>query len=259
MSGTNPSEEQVQADIAATSSSKLFEQLSSSEKGLGSEEAKARQQKYGMNDISEKKVNPLIKFLWYFYGPIPFMIEFAVVLSAIIGHWDDFFIILALLFTNAIVGFYQEYKAGNAIEELKQKLAPNAKVLRDGKWEVVPARELVPGDVVRVRLGDIVPADIKLIEGQFLEVDQSALTGESLPVEKALDDAAYSSSIVRKGEMNGLGGKHRNAHLFRQDDQTGGGGHQRKSLPEEHNENWQLSDRHRRGPGDGGVRRCHHP
>jgi H+-transporting ATPase len=204
MSGTNPSEDQVKADIASTSSSKLFEQLSSSEKGLSSEEAKSRQQKYGMNDISEKKVNPFIKFLQYFYGPIPFMIEFAVVLSALIGHWDDFFIILALLFTNAIVGFYQEYKAGNAIEELKQKLAPNAKVLRDGKWDVVPARELVPGDVVRVRLGDIVPADVKLIEGQFLEVDQSALTGESLPVEKALDDVAYSSSIVRKGEMNAL-------------------------------------------------------
>ena len=169
MSGTNPSEEQVQADIAATSSSKLFEQLSSSEKGLGSEEAKARQQKYGMNDISEKKVNPFIKFLRYFYGPIPFMIEFAVVLSAIIGHWDDFFIILALLFTNAIVGFYQEYKAGNAIEELKQKLAPNAKC-SGTDMERSTGPELVPGDVVRVRLGDIVPADVKLIEGQFLEV-----------------------------------------------------------------------------------------
>ena len=108
------------------------------------------------------------------------------------------------MFSNAIVGFYQESKAGNAIELLKQKLALTAKVLRDGKWEVVPAKELVPGDVVRVRLGDIVPADVKLIEGQFLEVDQSALTGESLPAEKALNDVAYSGSIVRKGEMNGL-------------------------------------------------------
>jgi H+-transporting ATPase len=195
---------QFEADIEKTSSDKLFEQLSSSEKGLGTDEAKVRQQKYGMNEISEKKANPLIKFLLYFYGPIPFMIEAAVILSAIIGHWDDFFIILALLCSNAIVGFYQERKAGNAIELLKQKLALTAKVLRDGKWGVVPAKELVPGDVVRVRLGDIVPADVKLIEGQFLEVDQSALTGESLPAEKALNDLAYSGSIVRKGEMNGL-------------------------------------------------------
>ena len=133
LSGINPDiEKQIQADIAATSPDKLFEQLSSSEKGLTSEETKTRQQKYGMNEISEKKANPLIKFLLYFYGPIPFMIEVAVVLSAIIGHWDDFFIILALLFSNAIVGFYQERKAGNAIELLKQKLALTAKVIRDG-------------------------------------------------------------------------------------------------------------------------------
>ncbi len=205
MSATNHDNvKQFEADIEKTSSDELFEQLSSSEKGLGSDEAKARQQKYGMNEITEEKANPLLKFLLYFYGPIPFMIEVAVILSAIIGHWDDFFIILALLFSNAIVGFYQESKAGNAIELLKQKLALTAKVLRDGKWAVVPAKELVPGDVVRVRLGDIVPADVKLIEGQFLEVDQSALTGESLPAEKALGDVAYSGSIVHKGEMNGL-------------------------------------------------------
>ncbi len=195
---------QAKADIASTSAAELFEQLASSERGLSSDEAEVRQQKYGLNEITEKKVNPIVKFLRYFYGPIPFMIEVAVVLSAIIGHWEDFFIIIALLFSNAIVGFYQENKAGNAIELLKQKLALTAKVLRDGKWDEVAARELVPGDVVRVRLGDIVPADLKLIEGQYLEVDQSALTGESLPAEKALNDVAYSGSIVRKGEMNGL-------------------------------------------------------
>ncbi len=195
---------QVQADIAATSTATLYERLSSSEGGLSSDEARVRQRKYGLNAISEKKVSPLIKFLQYFYGPIPFMIMIAVVLSAIIGHWEDFFIILALLFSNAIVGFYQERKADNAIELLKQRLALTAKVLRDGKWGMIPALELVPGDVVRVRLGDIVPADVKLIEGQFLEVDQSALTGESLPVEKTLNDVAYSGSIVRRGEMNAL-------------------------------------------------------
>src|SRR5208337_3770150 len=114
------------------------------------------------------------KFLRYFWGPIPWMIEAAVLLSALIGHWDDFAIILALLFVNAVVGFWQEYKADNAIELLKQRLALKARVLRDGKWSEIPARELVPTDVVRVRLGDIAPADIKLMEGDYLLVDQSA-------------------------------------------------------------------------------------
>ena len=200
----NSTVDQFRADISSTTTAKLYEELSCNEKGLSSGEAKARQRKYGTNEIDEKKVNPLIKLLLYFYGPIPFMIEVAMALSAIIGHWEDFAIIFALLLTNAIVGFYQERKAGNAIEQLKQKLALTAKVLRDGEWKVVSARELVPGDVVRVRLGDIVPADVKLVEGQFLEVDQSALTGESLPAEKALNDVAYSGSIVRKGEMNAL-------------------------------------------------------
>jgi H+-transporting ATPase len=205
MSGKSTvAEGQLKYDIASTGAPELFEQLHSGENGISSEEASSRQQRYGKNDISERKINPLAKFLRYFYGPIPFMIEVAVVLSAIIRHWEDFFVILALLFTNAFVGFYQEYNAGNAIERLKQRLAPNAKVLRDGSWTVIPALELVPGDVVRVRLGDIVPADVKLIKGQYIEVDQSALTGESLPVEKAQGDVAYSSSIVRKGEMNAL-------------------------------------------------------
>ncbi len=181
-----------------------FTKLSSNANGLTDAEAKDRVTRFGPNDIAEKKANPALKFLGYFYGPIPIMIMVAVILSAIIGSWDDFFIILALLFSNAFVGFYQERKAGNAIELLKQKLALNAKVLRDGKWTQIPSKELVPGDVVRVRLGDIVPADIKLIKGQYLDVDQSALTGESLSVEKAKNDIIYSGSIVRKGEMDAI-------------------------------------------------------
>jgi H+-transporting ATPase len=105
---------------------------------------------------------------------------------------------------NAVVGFWQEYKADNAIELLKQKLALKAKVLRDGKWQEIPAREIAPGDIVRIRLGDIVPADVKLVEGDYLLTDESALTGESLPIEKHLSDVAYASSIVRQGEMNAV-------------------------------------------------------
>jgi H+-transporting ATPase len=182
----------------------LLDKLSASKKGLSSSEARGRLQQYGLNEIPEKKVNPLVKFLGYFWGPIPWMIEAAVIMSAIIHRWEDFSIIFALLLVNAVVGFWQEHKADNAIELLKQKLAPNARVLRDGKWLQVPARELVPGDVVRVRLGDIVPADIKLMDGDYLLVDESALTGESLPVEKQVSDVAYAGAIIRQGEMDAL-------------------------------------------------------
>jgi H+-transporting ATPase len=182
----------------------LFQKLSSSAKGLSASEAKERIQQYGYNEITEKKVNPILKFLGYFWGPIPWMIEIAAILSAVIHHWEDFWIIFILLLLNAAVGFWQEHKADNAIELLKQKLAPKARVLRDGKWIEVDAKEVVPGDVVRVRLGVIIPADIKLIEGDYLLADESALTGESLPVEKHVSDVAYSGSIARQGEMNGL-------------------------------------------------------
>jgi len=182
----------------------LFKTLSSSEKGLSASEAEGRLQQYGYNEIAEKKVNPLFELLTYFWGPIPWMIEIAAILSAVVRHWEDFWIIFALLLLNAVVGFWQEHKADNAIELLKQKLAPKARVLRNGKWREVDARELVPGDIVRVSLGVIVPADLKLTEGEYLLADESALTGESMPVEKHVSDIAYSSSIARQGEMNGL-------------------------------------------------------
>lgn len=178
--------------------------LSATTEGLSSPEAQKRLQQYGPNEIPEKKENPLLKFLSYFWGPIPWMIEAAIIMSAVIEHWPDFGIIFTLLMMNAVVGFWQEHKAGNAIELLKQRLALRARVLRDGKWQEKPAGELVPGDVVRLRLGEIVPADVKLFEGDYLLTDESALTGESLPVEKHLSDVAYASSIARQGEMNAL-------------------------------------------------------
>ncbi|MCK9574327.1 MAG: HAD-IC family P-type ATPase, partial [Candidatus Omnitrophica bacterium] len=182
----------------------LFKKLSSDKMGLSLEEAKKRLEQYGSNEIAEKKINPLVKFLSYFWGPIPWMIEIAAILSAIIRHWEDFGVIFAMLLINAAVGFWQEYKADNAIELLKKRLALKARALRDGKWVEVSAQELVPGDVIRIRLGDIIPADIKLIEGEYLLVDQSALTGESLPVEKHLSDIGYSASIVKQGEMDAV-------------------------------------------------------
>ncbi len=182
----------------------LTEQLSSSKEGLSGSEAGQRLLVYGPNEITEKKVSPLMKLLSNLWGPIPGMIEAAAILSLAIGRMEDFLIIVALLLVNVGVKFYQEGKAGDSIELLMQKLAPNARVKRDGKWAVIPARELVPGDVVRIRLGDIVPADVKLFEGLFLQVDESALTGESLPVEKRQEDICYSGSVVRQGEMDAI-------------------------------------------------------
>ena len=181
-----------------------FKLFDSNENGLDGSTAEKRINEKGYNELTEKKAHPILKFLGYFWGPIPWMIEVAAVLSAAIHHWEDFWVIFALLLLNAVVGFWQEHKADDAIDQLKKKLALTSRVLRNGKWSQIPARELVTGDVVRVRLGDIVPADIKLFSGDYLSIDESALTGESLPVEKHASDVAYSGSVVRQGEMNGL-------------------------------------------------------
>ena len=178
--------------------------LGSSPDGLSQAEAQKRLTQYGPNEIEEKKTNPFLKFLTYFWGPIPWMIEVAVILSGVVRHWPDFFIILLLLVSNAVVGFWEEHQAGNAIAALKAKLAIKARVKRDGKWITPAARELVPGDVIRVRLGDIVPADARLLEGDPVEVDQSALTGESLPATRKPGEAVFSGSIIRQGEIDAL-------------------------------------------------------
>ena len=183
---------------------RLVQELSTTIHGLSDAEAERRIEDYGPNEIQEKKVKPFKKFLLYFWGPIPWLIEVAIVLSAIIGRWDDLAIIAALLLMNAAVGFWQERKADIAIEFLKQRLSPHARVMRGGTWKDISARYLVPGDVARVRLGDIIPADSKLIRGEFLILDESALTGESLPVEKHPADIVYEGAIVRQGEMDAL-------------------------------------------------------
>ena len=127
--------------------------LGSSPDGLTQAEAEKRLTQYGPNEIVEEKTNLLLKFLSYFWGPIPWMIEVAVILSGVVRHWPDFFIILLLLVANAVVGFWEEREAGNAIDALKAKLAIKARVKRDGKWINPAARELVPGDVIRSALG----------------------------------------------------------------------------------------------------------
>ncbi len=191
-------------DLKSLPLAEVEKRLASSADGLTQAEAQKRLTQYGPNEIEEKKTNDLLKFLSYFWGPIPWMIEVAVTLSAVARHWPDFGIILLLLLANAVVGFWEEHQAGNAIAALKATLAIKARVKRDGKWVTPPARELVPGDVIRVRLGDIVPADARLLEGDPIEVDQSALTGESLPATRKPGEAVFSGSIVRQGEIGAL-------------------------------------------------------
>ena len=191
-------------DFAKIDLEDALKQLGTSLEGLSADDVHQRLQKYGPNALAEKKVSPILQFLSYFWGPIPWMIEVALVLSAIVQHWADLIIILVLLVFNAVIGFWQEHQASNAVEALKKQLALKARVKRDGQWTEVDAVDLVPGDIIRLRLGDIIPADVKLAEGDYLSVDQSALTGESLPVNKKPGDIAYSGSVAKQGEMEAV-------------------------------------------------------
>ncbi|HVU10534.1 MAG TPA: plasma-membrane proton-efflux P-type ATPase [Phototrophicaceae bacterium] len=191
-------------ELEKASLERVQAQLHATLDGLSGDDAQKRLQQYGYNELAERHVNPILKFLSYFWGPIPWMIEVAAVLSAVVQHWEDFAIILTLLIVNALVGWSEEHKAGNAIAALKAKLALQARVRRDGNWAAIPARELVPGDLIRLRMGDIVPADVRLLTGEPVQVDQSALTGESLPVTHQSGEAVYSGSIIKQGEINAL-------------------------------------------------------
>ncbi|MCF6309984.1 MAG: plasma-membrane proton-efflux P-type ATPase [Sulfurimonas sp.] len=170
--------------------------------GLTEEEVQERLKKYGYNELNEKQTSWMSRLFKRFWGPIPWMIEVAAILSALVRHWEDFIIIMILLLVNAIVDFYQESKALNAISVLKKKLARKALVLRDGTWQEIDAKEIVPDDILKIKIGDIVPADVKLLSGSdFLLVDQSALTGESLPVRKKVEENLYANAIIKQGEM----------------------------------------------------------
>ena len=172
--------------------------------GLTESEARHRLEVFGPNEIPEKEPSFWYRLFKRFWGPIPWMIEIAALLSAMVHKWEDFGIIVTLLLINAYIDFRQESKAMSALKVLKQKLSKTALVLRDGRWETIAARELVPGDVVKVKIGDIIPADVQLKQGDFLLLDLSALTGESLPVEKKAGDLAYSNAMVKAGEMVGV-------------------------------------------------------
>ncbi len=169
------------------------------QKGLSTSEVEKLQDKFGANAIDEKLEPGIIKLLKKFIQPIPLMIEAALGLSAIAKKWEDFIIIAILLGVNIGVDFIQDQKAQKALQALKDTLSSKALVLRDGKFKTIDARELVPGDIVKLVIGDIAPADLILLGNSYASVDQSAVSGESLPVDKKQGDIIFASSVIQKG------------------------------------------------------------
>ncbi|MCL2288846.1 MAG: plasma-membrane proton-efflux P-type ATPase [Candidatus Bathyarchaeota archaeon] len=173
------------------------------ETGLDAAEVESKREQFGFNEISEKKNIAWLQFAKRFWGLTAWLLEIIIILSVILQRYADVGIILGLLILNAVLGFGEEFRASKAVDALKAKLEVNVRVLREGVWRILSAREIVPDDVVRIRQGDFVPADVKIVSGH-LEVDQSVLTGESLSVEKNPDDLLYSGSVVKRGEAKGI-------------------------------------------------------
>ena len=182
---------------------------SSFTRGLSTNAVPALREKYGWNQLPEKQVNLFLLYLSYLWGPMPIMIWVAIVIEfskaiAVGEGWEDFAVLMVLQFSNATVGFIEERNAGDAIAALKQQLAPACFVCRDGKWASMPARELVPGDVIELKIGDIVPADAILGDGHAVQVDQAALTGESLPVTVSAWGQVLMGSALKRGEIKAV-------------------------------------------------------
>lgn len=201
--GAQPSAGQI--DLEKAPLADVLAQLGANpDSGLTAAEAQKRLSQYGPNALIEKEESFAAKLLGHFTGPIAYMIEAAALVSAAIGHWEDFGIIMTLLLFNVGLEMWQDRKASAALAALKKGLAPEAVAMRDGKWATVQSSTLVPGDIVKIRLGVIVPADLRMVKGDYASIDQAALTGESLPVAKKVGDEAYSGSVVKQGEMEAV-------------------------------------------------------
>jgi H+-transporting ATPase len=198
------SKSQTSDDYSKLTVDETFSRLQSNPStGLTQTEVKQRIKQYGANAVEEKQQNLVLAFFKRFWGLTAWMLEIAIAISFILGNFLDLYIILALLLVNAFLGFFQEQQATRAVKALKQKLQLQTRALRDGSWSTISATELVPGDVIRVRSGDLVPADLKVLDAE-ITVDQSAITGESMPLEKKRSDLVYSGSLIRKGEATGI-------------------------------------------------------
>ncbi|TYI59711.1 hypothetical protein E1A91_D10G056300v1 [Gossypium mustelinum] len=189
----------------------VFEQLRTSRAGLTSEDAEVRVHIFGQNKLEEKPENKFLKFLSFMWNPLSWVMEAAAVMAIVLANgggegpdWQDFVGIICLLIINSTISFIEENNAGNAAAALMARLAPKTKVLRDGQWQERDAAILVPGDIISIKLGDIIPADARLLEGDPLKIDQSALTGESLPVTKRTGDEVFSGSTCKHGEIEAV-------------------------------------------------------
>jgi len=177
--------------------------LKTTTSGLSQAEAERRLKEYGSNEIKEVSKNKYLEFLKRYWGPMPWLLEFAILLTVLLNHYTESIIIFVLLTINAVIGFLQSQNSQSAVELLRKKLEIAAKVLRDGRWVQIEAKEVVPGDAINIKLGDLVSADVEIIEGE-VSIDESALTGESLPKDLHKSDIIYSSSIVKRGEAKCL-------------------------------------------------------
>ncbi|XP_015579193.1 ATPase 11, plasma membrane-type isoform X1 [Ricinus communis] len=189
----------------------VFENLRCSREGLTTEAAEERLTIFGHNKLEEKKESKFLKFLGFMWNPLSWVMEAAAIMAIALANgggkppdWQDFVGIITLLLINSTISFIEENNAGNAAAALMARLAPKAKILRDGRWSEQDAAILVPGDIISIKLGDIIPADARLLEGDPLKIDQSALTGESLPVTKGPGDGVYSGSTCKQGEIEAV-------------------------------------------------------
>jgi H+-transporting ATPase len=191
-------------DIASMSASSTLAALHvNPDTGLSGVQLDTLRKENGYNEVAEQKEHPVLQFLRKFWGISAWMLELIMVLSAVLGNYADLAMVSALLVVNAVLGFVQEQRAAGVVAALRRRLQVNARVKRDSSWQVIPSRELVPGDIVRVRPGDIIPADVKLLTGS-LTLDESALTGESKDADKTAGNVLSSGSVVRRGEGDGV-------------------------------------------------------
>uniref|UniRef100_A0A804J0R9 Plasma membrane ATPase n=1 Tax=Musa acuminata subsp. malaccensis TaxID=214687 RepID=A0A804J0R9_MUSAM len=198
-------------DLESIPVEEVFTQLKCSQEGLTTAEGEQRLHIFGLNKLEEKKESKFLKFLGFMWNPLSWVMEIAAIMAIVLDNgggeppdWQDFIGIVVLLIINSTISFIEENNAGNAAAALMAGLAPKTKVLRDGKWSEQEAAILVPGDIISIKLGDIIPADARLLEGDPLKIDQSALTGESLPVTKMPGNEVFSGSTCKQGEIEAI-------------------------------------------------------